>query len=202
MERLKTKEVEKPLITEEVMEQLEIISSICEWGDNGSKPLSALYKEIQNGESIVYLDNAGNIIRNISYVGIEVYFTTDSRIFRLYEDHQEFKNGFIKVRESQTEGVFEKMMIDEDPIVAGFRGIKEELGINARGVHLSAKKDNPQIFPPKNSKTYPGVLSVHTKHSLCAIIDRDSFKPEGYVEHQEDKTTYFKWELLHDFGSC
>ena len=199
MERLKLDLVEKPLLTEDVREQLELVSQILKWGTNGTKSLETLYREIECGESILSLDEDGNIIRNIDYVAIEVYFSTSNQIFRLREDRREFKNGFIETRDSEFESVFEKMKKGENATDAAFRGIEEELGIESEGIRLLMRQTEPLIYPPQESNSYPGIPSVHTKYSLNALIDEKYFNHNGYIERQKDKTTYFKWELLHKF---
>jgi len=45
--------------------------------------------------------------------------------------------------------------------------------------------------------TYPGLESTYFHYKYAVTIPSSVFKPEGYIEDQEDKTNYYVWELLN-----
>lgn len=48
------------------------------------------------------------------------------------------------------------------------------------------------------SSSYPGLIAFYTVHTFNTILGEQEFNPEGYIEEQEDKTTYFIWEEINE----
>ena len=48
----------------------------------------------------------------------------------------------------------------------------------------------------KVSPSYPGLATEYLRHEMKTNLSAAAFKPEGYIEHQADKSTYFVWREL------
>jgi len=67
------------------------------------------------------------------------------------------------------------------------------LGIDIDPNQLIKRRD---LFYDGGSQSYPGLKSKYKGHVFnCTLID-SQYKPEGYVEVQKDKSTYFIWEKM------
>jgi len=84
------------------------------------------------------------------------------------------------------------MKLGEVPAEAIIRGIVEELGINGE----IAIKYIEKIENFGEAGSYPGMLTKSTTHYFEAILEASQFNPDGYIEEQSDKSTYFVWELI------
>lgn len=147
------------------------------------KPVSELWKEIQNGESILVEKN-GTLKRRVHVANVVCRF----RDLQLYEEKQVFKNGTTLRRGFKC--VSEKIMGDENPQDAAKRGLQEELGIPVGEVEVlccGIAQSN------MCSETYTGLKSQCMRYEFECEIPEKWFKDE-YVEVQESKSTYFKWE--------
>jgi hypothetical protein len=50
--------------------------------------------------------------------------------------------------------------------------------------------ENP---PRKESPSYPGIQNENTILSAIVTLSDEQYNPEGYIESQSKKNTYFKW---------
>ena len=91
------------------------------------------------------------------------------------------------------QAVSEKIKPDEDPKDAMIRGMREELGIEGE-ISLTETGADEQLL---SSPSYPGLQSQYICHKFEATLNDQQFKPAGYVEEQEDKSTYFIWEEVN-----
>ncbi len=87
----------------------------------------------------------------------------------------------------------EKLKPNEDPLDGAKRAIAEELGITS-DVVLVDKGVSSEII---SGKSYPGLMNEGTLYTYEVILPDEEFKPEGYVEVQEEKTNYFKWKEIN-----
>lgn len=78
---------------------------------------------------------------------------------------------------------------NEDPEDGMIREIKEELSIG--GDIFLVEKEVSEVL--QSSPSYPGLISQYTYYKYTALLNNEQFKPEGYIEEQEDKITYFTW---------
>jgi hypothetical protein len=162
------------------------------WGTGKSKTINNLLNELENDECSLEEKNH-KITRYIEFVGIKIYYTKDDEIFILKEDRQEFNDGRIRRRDMPS-SVSEKMVFGEDPIVASIRGIREELGVKIEAHQLTKHSD---LNYNGGSLSYPGLDTKYKGHKfICNLID-EQFNPNGYVEIQKDKKTFFIWEKLN-----
>ncbi len=162
------------------------------WGKGESKTFEHLQKEIEEGETNLVKNEQGELLRKV-VVGIaDIYFLTDEgKKLHLKEEKQVFRDGRSRVRDLGG-SVFEKMKPDEDPEEAVCRGVQEELGLSGP-VALVKKATQEQLV---DSPSYPGLKSQYVRHIFETFINKEQFKPEGYVEEQKDKSTYFVWEEI------
>lgn len=163
-----------------------------EFGTGVAKTVHHLLAEVQDGESIIKVMPNGEILRELSVVWVDVsYVHPSGDTYRLREDRQEFKDGRVKRRILQS-SLGEKLKPEENPEVAVFRALEEELGVtDVEGVEYVDSEEKTLI-----PDTYPGVTSSYKFYKYATTIGDAAFKPEGYIEEQSDKTNYYVWELL------
>jgi len=159
------------------------------WGTGKSKTIEDLHDELINKECSI-IEDGDSITRIIEFVGIKVYYRDDKGdIYFLKEDRQEFNDGRTRRRNMPT-SVAEKMKYGESPLIAGVRGIKEELNVDVSSSQLTKKKD---IRYNGSSLSYPGLRSKYKGYEFTCFFDKTQFNEEGYIEVQRTKKTYFKW---------
>jgi hypothetical protein len=161
------------------------------WGKDSFKTINHLVKEIVEGESILSIED-NELFRKISIVFIDVcYIDVAGKIFKLIEEKQIFKDGRERKREFKEEGsVAEKLKsgeIADENVVR--RAVAEELGIKniTNIINTGTKEDIHE------SESYPGLKTKIIKHFFKVQLNKQQFVPEGYMERQPDKNTYFKW---------
>lgn len=160
------------------------------WGTGQAKTLVHLQKEIESGETVLITGETGELLRKVVVGGADIYYqSSDGKKYRLKEDRQVFKDGRER-RRDLGQAVSEKMKPDEDPKDAMIRGIQEELGISGEIALTETGTDVQQVISP----SYPGLDSKYIRHKFQTTLTDEQFNPDGYVEEQSDKSTYFIWE--------
>jgi len=161
------------------------------FGQGEAKTLAHLQKEIDAGESVLLVNENGELLRTVEGSKAHVFYSSpEGKLFKLKELKQIFKDGRERVRDYLPQSVSEKMVPGEDPISVMKRGLQEELGIDG-SIDLQEKETQKQL---KKSPSYPGLQSQYINHMFEVFLTDNQFKQEGYQEVQEDKTTYFIWE--------
>jgi len=160
------------------------------WGTGQAKTLVHLQKEIESGETVLITGETGELLRKVVVGGADIYYqSSDGKEYRLKEDRQVFKDGRER-RRDLGQAVSEKMKPNEDPKDAMIRGIQEELGISGEIALTETGTDVQQVISP----SYPGLDSKYIRHKFQTTLTDEQFNPDGYVEEQSDKSTYFIWE--------
>lgn len=166
---------------------------VSAWGKGEAKTLEHLLREVESGETTLVTDEHGGLLRKVVVGGADVYHVSfDGKKYRLKEEKQVFKDGRER-RRSLGHAVSEKMKPDENPYEAMIRGIREELGIEGELTLIEIGVDEPIPQTP----SYPGLQSQYIRHKFEVLLDESQFRPEGYIEEQQDKSTYFVWELVN-----
>ena len=160
------------------------------WGENGTKTIDHLLKEIQRGEAVI-ISESGWVIRIISTAAINVFYAQEEKTFVLVEEKQLFRDGRKRIR-TLTSSLGEKIRALETPEEAARRGLKEELSIAERIPLIGSGKEVRQLNP---SKSYPGIYTANILHRFDIFLPEKFYRAEGYVEMQKDKTSYFVWKL-------
>lgn len=164
---------------------------VSAWGTGQAKTLAHLLKEIESGETILVVGESGELLRKVVVGGADIYYQSPTgEKYRLKEDRQVFNDGRTR-RRDLGQAVSEKMKPGEEPQAAMIRGI-QELGISGDIALVVDGVDEQKIDSP----SYPGLKSQYIRHKFRATLSDDQFKPEGYVEKQADKSTYFVWEKV------
>lgn len=162
------------------------------WGKDKSKTTKHLLNEITGKECII-IDEDGTPMRYIEFVGIKIYYNDEEgNNWYLNESEQIFKDGRSRKRTMQS-SVSEKMIAGEDPLVGAVRGTMEELGVKIEASKLTGRRD---ISFADSSQSYPGLQTKYKGYQYTIIFNKEQYNPDGYVEEQEDKSTYFRWVKL------
>ena len=162
------------------------------WGTGYAKTVEHLLDELKNKECSI-VDIQGYLVRYIEFVGVRIFYTDrDGVKYYLKEDRQVFKDGRER-RRTMASSVSEKMKFGEDPMLSAIRGVEEELGIKLKDGQLIKHRD---LDYDGGSQSYPGLKSKYKGHVFNCNLKREQYRPEGYVEVQKDKSTYFVWEKV------
>lgn len=161
------------------------------WGKGYAKTIGHLLDELKNDECVI-IDKDGYLVRYIEFVGIRVYYKDGDDTWVLKEDRQEFKDGRVR-RRTMPSSVSEKMKFGEDPMLSAIRGIKEELDIDVTENQLIKRRE---LDYDGGSQSYPGLKSKYKGHQYTCYLKSHQFNPDGYVEVQKDKSTFFVWEKI------
>ncbi len=169
------------------------------WGIGPTKTYEDLYDELVIGESEMVspeseteLDEYGEIIRTTNVLGVDVFAIVDGKLFLLREDKQVFKDGRGERKRSLETSIGEKIKKDEDRDAAVLRAVQEELGIS----DVESVADDGCVELWKRTPTYPGLPSKLMIYRYVVMINPQSFKPEGYIEDQSSKQTFFVWNQV------
>jgi hypothetical protein len=163
-----------------------------QWGKGGTKTLNHLQKEIENEECALIIGKQGEVLREVVIARANIfYISKEGKKYRLKEEKQVFKDGRER-RRNLKYSLNEKVKFGENIKEAMIRGIKEELGIEG---DLSLKETGIEE-ETEDSPSYPGLKSHYIYHNFEVSLNDQQFNPNGYIEDQEDKTTYFIWEEI------
>jgi len=160
------------------------------WGVGHAKTVEHLLAEVASGESFLNIKD-GQIVRDVISVAMSIYYQRGEEVLRLMEEKQVFTDGHERVRNDLV-SMGEKMNPGENPEDAMHRALREELKIEG----LQSVIERPTIVEEIPSGSYPGIFSKHIRYRYDVVLQEKDFKPEGYVEVQPDKTTYFIWKKV------
>ena len=159
------------------------------WGQGVAKTLDHLLQEIRSGECEL-IETDGELIRLIHVVSADIYYSDIFGMFILKEEKQVFKGGRTKIRSLNT-SLSEKITPKEPPMEGITRGIKEELNIT---ISPNQIKEISKFEESRESNSFPGLSTIYKGTRFSCKLDRSQYKPDGYIEVQNDKAVYFKWE--------
>ncbi len=158
---------------------------VDQWGKGAAKNIKNLQTEIDEKETTLE-ENNGELIRKVCVVAVAV----ECNGKRLIEDRQEFNDG--RVRRRGTKRCGEKCIEGEIPQQAAIRCLTEELGLeNINPANLIFEKTNQREML---SMSYPGLKSKYYTSLFYYNMPEDQYNPDGYIEVQSDKKTYFVWK--------
>jgi hypothetical protein len=120
----------------------------------------------------------------------EMFYHDGKNLFKLIEEKQVFNDGRTRIRDKES-SISEKMMIGEDPLESLIRGVEEELGIILGKSQIEELGD---IQKTEASQSFPGLTTKYNGHNFTCFLNPDQYNPNGYVEVQKDKSTYFIWK--------
>tara|TARA_B100000745_G_scaffold254553_1_gene176986 strand:+ start:311 stop:862 length:552 start_codon:yes stop_codon:yes gene_type:complete len=162
---------------------------ISAFGIGKAKTLANLLEEVNSGETQLEVAE-GILVRSVGVVSIDVYCRVGAVRMRLTEDRQEFLDGRVRKRDYLYGAVSEKMNPGEEVTNAIGRGLAEELKVS----NFSVENLTEPIITSLESPSYPGLQSKYTTYEVSVNLDVSDYRPEGYVEEQGDKSTFFVWE--------
>ncbi len=154
---------------------------LARWGKGGVKSLDHLTEEMNKGECRI-----NGIVRTTRTAVCRVFYER----LELEEICQVFADGSIRYRKLPWGSVGEKLSMRENALSGIGRGFKEELGIILPAFHFNYK--GGVTLPLKPSTSYPGLVTVNQQARFVVTMPENFFR-EQYIEHQDDKSTYFEW---------
>jgi hypothetical protein len=156
-----------------------------------NKTIENLFQELKEGESRIEITDNGKLLRSVNVVSVRLSHGNDI----LIEEKQVFKKDG-KERKRNGMYVDEKMKSNESPAETALRGIQEELGLKVETLRQKIIGQEPQLEEEitENSFSYPGLQGCYRKYIYKAELDQDQYDPKGYIEYQNDKTSYFVWK--------
>lgn len=162
------------------------------WGTGKSKTIQHLLDEINEQECILKETPRG-LVRLIEFVGVKIFYTDENgQKWFLKEDRQEFNDGRIRRRDIPS-SVSEKMKSGEDPLISAIRGIREELDVKIESHQLLKFRD---LNYDGGSVSYPGLDTKYKGYRYTCNFTKEQFDPNGYIEIQRDKKTFFVWKKI------
>lgn len=167
---------------------------LAEWGNGEARTLDDLMNEIASGEATLEEMEDGRLLRVVRGARVHVFYEDAGGQYKLVEDRQEYIDGRIRRRMADLDmSIGEKMKPGEDAEAAARRSLEEELGVRS-GFNLTSRAKLSERISP--SKAFPGLSTKYISHDFDVTLLQDQFRPEGYVEVQPDKTTYFIWQKI------
>lgn len=156
--------------------------SLEDWGKGSAKTFDHLAREVSKGECRI-----NGVFRETSTIILDVLCGKQ----RLREARQVFRDGRVRVRSFQFGSVGDKLLPNEFPIVGLWRALREELHMDY-DYHVRLKYKATAVLIEKSS-SYPGLVTKNRQTRYVVKLPKHLYKPEGYIEEQDDKTTYFDW---------
>jgi len=158
------------------------------WGTGDAKTLGDLLVELQKFDCELFVD-ADGVSRRVNNVWIDIFVHVDDKRLHLVERAQRFSDGRVRVRKLPS-SLGEKSKVGEDPAQAARRGVIEELGISSTFTVDGARPRGND----DGKSSYPNLRTFYQPHWFSVDLSVDDYRPEGYVEVQPDKSTYFQWD--------
>lgn len=167
------------------------------WGQGEARSLEHLAKELAAGEATLDVADDGRIVRTGFGVAVWVYYVdAEGRRFRLKEDRQVYAHGAERRRGDKIQmSIGEKRKRDESVEEAATRAFEEELGLTIPFTRFEALPSRDRRTP---SEAFPGIDTRYVTEVFQVTLNPDEVNPEGYIEVQPDKTTYFTWEPVDE----
>ncbi len=163
------------------------------FGRGEAKTLDKFFQEVSDPtEGAMLLQDENGLLRVVNLVNIHVMYNNRGQLLKLREVLQVFNDGRHRSRPDRQAAISEKCHSDETIMSSVQRAIEEELGVKITQ-HESVLELGRNIVT-KKSQSYPGILSEYRIEYFLYIMREENFSPEGYVEVQKDKKTYFSWE--------
>lgn len=168
------------------------------WGTGMAKTIDHLVNEVRSGEATLE-PNGNTLVRKLNVATVNVFHVTESATLKLYEEKQVFADARERRRELPS-SLSERLGPAENPFHAARRAFWEELAI-IEDIDVNLKGFN--FVKEESSPSFPGLPTWYALWHFNARIPRHLYLPEGYIERQEDKSSYFVWrditaELLKD----
>ena len=174
------------------------------YGKGQAKSLDKLLHEIndpEEGVELCELQNTGEIeeygarlLRRAKVFNIHVHYDNVESFLRLREALQIFNDGRFRARLERIAAISEKRHHGEGFLDGVLRSLSEELGLENVSVSKIVRMEG--ITSLNFSQSYPGILTEYKIYQAEYQMEDNFYKPEGYVEVQPDKKTYFVWEKV------
>ena len=162
------------------------------WGEGTVRTIDE-FLELINRHQVSVDWNRHYPLMTIHVAVICVYYDTGDDILELQETRQTHRQTGIS-KHRRNAGIGETMKIDETPYETAMRGLAEELCfINPETYHLTPTPILSALGTETESGKWPPLRGVYHRHVFGCFLDKELFKPRGYIETRGDWSTYFQW---------
>ena len=165
------------------------------FGRGEAKTLDKFFQEVSDPtEGVMLIQSENGLLRVVNLINIHVMYNNKGQLLKLREALQVFNDGRYRYRPDRQAAVSEKCHSDESMMSSVQRAIEEELGVKIS--KYESVLELGRNIVTKKSQSYPGILSEYRIEYFLYMMKEENFRPEGYVEIQKDKKTYFPWERV------
>lgn len=149
-----------------------------------TKDIYDLHNELKKGESTLEIRN-NKLVRITRLSSIEIKVKLGEKTFTLIEDKQIFFTGAIRKRGLRK--ISEKMLKDETPEMAAYRGLQEEIGLTTdkKLIFLEEKQRESE------SASYPGLSSIYQVFNYQITLEKEDLESLRFCEFNTNKVTLF-----------
>jgi len=138
-------------------------------------------------------DCSKGLVIDVYVAVVIVVYKSDNQWLELYEDRQEFPGGHV-LRRSIYNGVSETIKRTETCRQAARRCLAEELRFCSPSKYKLSRRFKVEHREPVQSEKFTGLRAAYHRHIFECTISDELFRPEGYVENEDGRLIYFKWE--------
>jgi hypothetical protein len=171
-----------------------------QWESDGT--LHELMEDVSRGDSTLHQTERG-LLQYVSPAMISVYYTDpeSGKILELYEVSQTYykEDGTIDRVKNRTlkNSLGEKRRVGistpETPYQAAMRGLAEELQVTSPAL---LRATGSAVQPPRESYTYPGILTEFHPFYFAAVIDSSEYRPH-YQENIRNPNGQVLRQTIH-----
>lgn len=141
------------------------------WASPVTKTAADLLKELDEGETIISVNDSGEVLRVAQPVFINVRYG-DLELIEVRQIFVEGKN-VGKIKEKGNNFLGEKIIGEEEPLAAAERGLREELHLSIEDKQRLIPK--PPVLRRENSKSYPTLNTEYRDNIYTLELTDDEY---------------------------
>jgi hypothetical protein len=157
--------------------------------DRGTKDINDLAAEIEAGEAkLASID--GILTRIVRVAKIFIHVRLGAELFALVEDRQIFFTGVVRRR--GLKNIAEKLQVNETPLQAAHRAVREEINLDFEGEWVFTGEENHQ----RGSPSYPGLNSSYQMFNYQIVLSAADLAKLRFAEVRGEKIALFTLEKI------
>ncbi len=139
------------------------------------------------------IDLGGKLFLTMRVACVNVWYESEGSKFVLYEEKivMQGEGGGKRVLDRKKGwGITEKVKFGEDPVEAAVRGVGEEIGVKVLPKQLTNYRCEEKEL---ETRAFPTLYASYKFHIYDLVLSGKEVHPNGYIEVDGNKTSYFKW---------